>query len=68
MNTKQLENEIKELTLGLSSKSIVTLSKKDINISALCIKPASLTGETNEEFVLRALLQLLKDGWTAIPF
>ena len=65
-NFLKLAHEIKELTSHYPNE-IVTLMKNDISISATCIKPP-LGVEEAEDFLAKAILVLIKDGWTAIPF
>jgi hypothetical protein len=62
----ELTNELKETT-GFYQHEIVTLMKDEIGINAQCIKPPMGVEET-EEFLAKAILTLIKDGWTAIPF
>ncbi|MDL1957639.1 MAG: hypothetical protein LWW95_11445 [Candidatus Desulfofervidus auxilii] len=62
----ELNNQLKEIT-GLYLHDIITLMKNDIVIYAKSIKPPMGVEET-EEFLANALLILVKDGWTAIPF
>ena len=61
-----LNYELKELS-GFYQHEIVTLMKDEIGINAKCIKPPMGEEET-EEFLVTALLTLIKDDWIAIPF
>ena len=59
---------IEHLTLGLKSEDIVTLMKDDILIYASSLIPSAVGAKKDNNFLANAILKLLKDGWTAIPF
>jgi len=61
-----VEVMIAHLTLGLKVEDIVTLGKDDIFIKVSSLMPTGTKG--NENSLGYAILKLLKDGWTAIPF
>jgi len=62
----ELTQELKDLT-GLYQHEIITLMKNEITLYTKCIKPPMDVEET-DVFLANALLTLIKDGWTAIPF
>jgi len=57
---------IQHLTQGLKVEDIVTLGKDDIFIYVSSLMPTGATEDN--DFLAKAILKLLKDGWTAIPF
>ena len=59
---------IQHLTLGLKSENIVTLMKDDILIYASSLIPSAVGAKKDNNFLAKAILKLLKDDWTAIPF
>ena len=56
------EAQIREYTHGLPSTEVVYMIKGMVQVPVSCIK-ATDNGTSAE-----AILQMLKDGWTAIPF
>ena len=62
----ELAHELKELT-DFYPHDVITLMREDICIDVKCIKPP-LGVEETEDFLVNALLILIKDGWAAIPF
>lgn len=57
-----IEAQIKEFTLGLSADEVVFLIKGVVQMPLEAIH--IIEGATRAD----AILELLKDGWTAIPF
>ena len=57
-----IETQIREYTCGLTSDEVAYLIKDDVQISAKCLEPS------NDGTHAEAILQMLKDGWTAVPF
>ena len=57
-----IEAQIKAITLGLGSDEVIFLIKGIAQVPAVSIQCSD--GATKAE----AILQMLKDGWTAIPF
>ncbi len=56
------EAQIREYTHGLPSVEVVYLIKGMIQIPVKCLKP------THYGTPAEAILQMLEDGWTAVPF
>jgi len=57
-----IEAQIREYTHGLPSDEVVYLIKGMVQIPVKYIKPVHYGTQAE------AILQMLKDGWTAIPF
>jgi len=57
-----IEAEIRTYTMGLSSDEVVYLTKGVVRVAVEALSPVEYGTKAE------AILQMLKDGWTAIPF